>query len=43
MTSPTPLTRLAPEERLSGAVIHNGLIYLAGQVADDSSLMRRDR
>lgn len=32
------LTRLAPEERLSGAVIHNGLVYLAGQVADDATL-----
>lgn len=38
MTSTTSLTRLAPEKRLSGAVIHNGLIYLAGQVADDASL-----
>lgn len=32
------ITRLEPEERLCGAVIHNGLIHLAGQVADDSSL-----
>jgi len=32
------ITRLAPEERLTGAVIHNGLVYLAGQVADDASL-----
>jgi len=33
-----PITRLAPEERLSGAVIGGGLIWLAGQVADDTSL-----
>ncbi|MBO1326607.1 RidA family protein [Acetobacter sp. TBRC 12305] len=32
------ITRLEPEERLSGAVIYNGLIHLAGQVADDPSL-----
>lgn len=32
------ITRLEPEERLSGAVIHNGLVYLAGQVADDTTL-----
>ncbi|MDE7547072.1 RidA family protein [Acetobacter fabarum] len=32
------ITRLEPEERLSGAVIHNGLVYLAGQVADDATL-----
>ncbi|GBQ69467.1 translation initiation inhibitor YjgF [Ameyamaea chiangmaiensis NBRC 103196] len=32
------LTRLAPEDRLTGAVVHNGLVYLAGQVADDASL-----
>lgn len=31
------ITRLEPEERLSGAVIHNGLVYLAGQVADDAT------
>jgi enamine deaminase RidA (YjgF/YER057c/UK114 family) len=30
-----PIRRLAPEERLSGAVAHGGLVYLAGQVADD--------
>jgi enamine deaminase RidA (YjgF/YER057c/UK114 family) len=29
---------LAEEGRLSGAVVHGGLVYLAGQVADDSSL-----
>jgi len=33
-----PITRLAPEQRLSGAVIAGGLIWLAGQVADDASL-----
>ncbi|MFT9067030.1 MAG: RidA family protein [Acetobacter syzygii] len=32
------ITRLDPEERLTGAVIHNGLVYLAGQIADDASL-----
>ncbi|KAA8383436.1 RidA family protein [Acetobacter sp. DmW_136] len=32
------IKRLAPEERLTGAVIHNGLVYLAGQIADDSTL-----
>lgn len=32
------ITRLEPEERLSGAVIHNGLVYLAGQVTDDATL-----
>ncbi|GBR00318.1 RidA family protein [Acetobacter oeni] len=32
------ITRLLPEERLSGASVHNGLVYLAGQVADDASL-----
>jgi enamine deaminase RidA (YjgF/YER057c/UK114 family) len=32
------ITRLAPEQRLSGAVIGGGLVWLAGQVADDSSL-----
>ncbi|MFS3133787.1 RidA family protein [Gluconacetobacter sacchari] len=34
----SPITRLQPETRLSGATIHNGLVYLAGQVAEDSSL-----
>ena len=33
-----PIIRLAPEGRLSGAVIGGGLIWLAGQVADDTSL-----
>lgn len=32
------IKRLQPETRLSGAVIHHGLVYLAGQVADDASL-----
>mgnify|MGYP001158802086 CR=1 FL=1 len=32
------ITRLDPEERLTGAVIYNGLVYLAGQIADDASL-----
>jgi enamine deaminase RidA (YjgF/YER057c/UK114 family) len=29
---------LAEEQRLSGAVVHGGLVWLAGQVADDASL-----
>ncbi|BAK83933.1 RidA family protein [Komagataeibacter medellinensis] len=32
------IKRLQPEERLTGAVVHNGTVYLAGQVADDPSL-----
>ena len=32
------ITRFAPEARLSGAVAHGGTLYLAGQVADDTSL-----
>lgn len=32
------ITRLDPEERLTGAVIYNGLLHLAGQIADDDSL-----
>ncbi|WP_111399922.1 RidA family protein [Humitalea rosea] len=32
------IMRLAPEARLSGATIGAGCIWLAGQVADDSSL-----
>ena len=32
------IRRLAEEERLAGAVVHGGLAYLAGQVADDTSL-----
>jgi enamine deaminase RidA (YjgF/YER057c/UK114 family) len=33
-----PIRRLQSEGRLSGAVIHGNLVYLAGQVADDPSL-----
>jgi enamine deaminase RidA (YjgF/YER057c/UK114 family) len=32
------ITRLAEEQRLSGAVIAGGMVWLAGQVADDDSL-----
>ena len=32
------ILRLAEERRLSGAVVHAGTVYLAGQVADDASL-----
>jgi len=32
------ITRLAEEGRLSGAVVHAGCVYLAGQVADDVTL-----
>jgi enamine deaminase RidA (YjgF/YER057c/UK114 family) len=32
------IRRIAEEERLSGAVISGGFIFLAGQVADDASL-----
>jgi enamine deaminase RidA (YjgF/YER057c/UK114 family) len=32
------IRRLAEEGRLSGAVVHGALVYLAGQVADDASL-----
>ncbi len=32
------IRRLAEEGRLSGAVVHGELVYLAGQVADDTSL-----
>jgi enamine deaminase RidA (YjgF/YER057c/UK114 family) len=32
------IQRLAEEQRLSGAVVHGGLVWLAGQVADDTSL-----
>jgi len=32
------IRRIAEEERLSGAVISGGFIFLAGQVADDPSL-----
>jgi len=32
------IRRLAEEERLSGAVAAGGMVWLAGQVADDASL-----
>ena len=32
------ITRLDPQARLSGAVIHGATVYLAGQVAEDSGL-----
>ena len=32
------LRRLQPEQRLAGAVVHGGLVHLAGQVADDPTL-----
>ena len=32
------IRRIAEEERLSGAVVGGGLIWLAGQVADDATL-----
>lgn len=32
------IQRLQSEGRLSGAVVHGGTVYLAGQVADDPSL-----
>ena len=32
------LRRIAEEQRLSGAVVGGGIIWLAGQVADDPSL-----
>jgi enamine deaminase RidA (YjgF/YER057c/UK114 family) len=32
------IKRLAEEERLSGATVAGGFIFLAGQVADDASL-----
>jgi enamine deaminase RidA (YjgF/YER057c/UK114 family) len=32
------IRRLQVETRLSGAVVHGGLVYLAGQVAEDTSL-----
>ena len=31
------IQRLAEEGRLSGAVVHGGLVWLAGQVPDDTS------
>jgi len=32
------ITRLQPEDRLTGAVVHGHTVYLAGQVADDPNL-----
>jgi enamine deaminase RidA (YjgF/YER057c/UK114 family) len=32
------IRRLAEEERLSGAVVSGGFVFLAGQVADDATL-----
>jgi enamine deaminase RidA (YjgF/YER057c/UK114 family) len=32
------IRRIAEEERLSGAVVSGGFVWLAGQVADDASL-----
>jgi enamine deaminase RidA (YjgF/YER057c/UK114 family) len=32
------ITRIAPETRLCGAVAHQNLVFLAGQVADDPTL-----
>ena len=32
------IKRLKPGKRLSQATIHGGIVYLAGQVADDTSL-----
>lgn len=32
------IRRLQPEGRLCGAVVHGGLVYLAGQVPDDTGL-----
>jgi len=32
------IRRLAEEERLSGATVAGGLVFLAGQVADDATL-----
>ena len=32
------IRRLAPEARLAGATVHGKTVYLAGQVADDTSL-----
>jgi len=31
------IKRINPGPRLSGAVVHNGVVYVAGQVADDTS------
>lgn len=33
----TTITRIACNSRLSDATIHNGMVYLAGQIADDTT------
>ncbi|MFT8958113.1 MAG: RidA family protein [Gluconobacter oxydans] len=38
MSKNADISRHLEEERLAGVVVHNGLAYLAGQVADDASL-----
>ena len=38
MSINTDITRHLEENRLAGVVTHNGLAYLAGQVADDATL-----
>jgi enamine deaminase RidA (YjgF/YER057c/UK114 family) len=35
---PDTIRRLAEEQRLCGATVANGFVFLAGQVADDASL-----
>ncbi|MCQ8277266.1 RidA family protein [Acetobacteraceae bacterium KSS8] len=35
MSQTDDIIRLQPEPRLSGAVVHGGVVYLAGQVPDD--------
>lgn len=37
------IDRLQQETRLSGAVVHGGLVYLAGQVPDDPGADARDQ
>ena len=37
MAQQTGIARIAPEPRLSGAVVHNMTVYLAGQVPDDAA------
>ena len=39
MSSPSPITRLDASARYSEAVVHNGVAYLAGQVAADDALL----
>ena len=34
------IRRIAEEQRLSGAVVGGGLIWLAGQIADDAAAKR---